>query len=556
MKNVVFVTIDHLPYESLGCGGNRPTPSPVIDALAEEGLQLTNCFSPSLTTQFASPGYMTSTLPLDYGGYDRGILDRPVTLPEVFQSHGYRTGGFVTAWWYDPMFGYDRGFDDFFGLYSTKQILGSAKANYIDYFSNESPNDKDQLSFAMKFLFPFLQRYFKRLPKYFSEKLIEKEGENFLTSPSLHEQNFKSLRSIFNNELSKFEDDPERYIHRLLSGEKSDLFENFTQNNINNREEQIVPKKLILKLFKTYTKQNYKVALKSKNSKRLTQFLRRCGRRVNFAHQKSTPSAGYVFDNASRWINRIRTEPFFVWIHLFDVHDKGFLSWEYSESRREEDLRKANEFRQKVDRVNEWHGNPISDLSLQYVDNQLGGFRSDLLRDGLLDNTAFVIMADHGGYKQERPYRAERYRLDDFYDERFSVPAIFYNVGVSGDYHGISSSLDIPPTLLEALGLKIPNGFDGKSVIDCEPRSHVFMEHAGSGPCIPQVKPITVAARTPKEKIVFNTIRGTECYDLSTDPEEYGSGNSQPTDIIEAMLYKRLSQLSDSGYQTNIKNSR
>lgn len=116
-KNVILLSIDSLRFDRLGFGGHKPSPSPNIDRLMASGLSLTQCFATGCPTQFSMPGLHTSTLPLDKGGYNLGIRNRGITLAEIFKESGYKTGALISGLALGRMYGYNRGFDDFFSFF-------------------------------------------------------------------------------------------------------------------------------------------------------------------------------------------------------------------------------------------------------------------------------------------------------------------------------------------------------------------------------------------------------------------------------------------------------
>jgi len=122
--NVLFVVVDDMGYADLGAFGSE-IPTPNIDALAYEGIRLTNfrtapACSPSramlLTgadAHLAGLGNMLEeTAPNQKGraGYEGRLSDRVVTLAELLSEQGYRT--YLSGKWH---------------LGSTKESLPSAR---------------------------------------------------------------------------------------------------------------------------------------------------------------------------------------------------------------------------------------------------------------------------------------------------------------------------------------------------------------------------------------------------------------------------------------------
>jgi arylsulfatase len=128
--NIVFVLTDNLGYGELGVYGGgalRGAPTPHIDALAGEGLRLTNfnveaqC-TPSrsaiMTGRYAVRSG-THSVPLS-GGLD-GLTQWEVTIAELLSQAGYATGHFGK--WHlgssEGRFPTDQGFDEWYGISKT-----------------------------------------------------------------------------------------------------------------------------------------------------------------------------------------------------------------------------------------------------------------------------------------------------------------------------------------------------------------------------------------------------------------------------------------------------
>ena len=119
--NLLLITLDTTRADHLGCYGYEPAATPILDQIARRGVLFENAYAvcpvtlPSHTTMF------TGLMPREHGIHHNGIgkLDSHIpTLPEVLQSKGYDTAGFVGAFVLNQKFGLNRGFqvyDDFTG---------------------------------------------------------------------------------------------------------------------------------------------------------------------------------------------------------------------------------------------------------------------------------------------------------------------------------------------------------------------------------------------------------------------------------------------------------
>ena len=93
MPNILFITADHLRYDTLGCHGDPIIQTPNLDRLASESACFSNFFVQSPVCQPSRASMMTGRYPRNHGVRHNGnVLDRnETTLVEHFKQHGYTT---------------------------------------------------------------------------------------------------------------------------------------------------------------------------------------------------------------------------------------------------------------------------------------------------------------------------------------------------------------------------------------------------------------------------------------------------------------------------------
>jgi arylsulfatase A-like enzyme/Flp pilus assembly protein TadD len=115
--NVVFITIDTLRADHLGCYGYQQIHTPNIDSLAADGIRFERAYTPVPVTLPAHAVIFTGTYPMLSGMHDfAGNKLNPAqpTLASVLKDQGYTTGAVIGSAVLDSRFGLNHGFDFYY----------------------------------------------------------------------------------------------------------------------------------------------------------------------------------------------------------------------------------------------------------------------------------------------------------------------------------------------------------------------------------------------------------------------------------------------------------
>ena len=164
-------------------------------------------------------------------------------------------------------------------------------------------------------------------------------------------------------------------------------------------------------------------------------------------HQGKPPDlkrpAGIVTGAAQKWLEDHDRQPFFLFLHLFDLHEPYDPPAAYRARFGEDEY----------------------DAELAYVDSVLGDFRDFLVRRGLYDRTLIVFTSDHGESLDEHGEVTHGYFV---YQSTLHVPLIIHWPQEAGPHRaGVEAPaglIDVAPTIVQALGLPIPPSFQGTSL--------------------------------------------------------------------------------------------
>ena len=111
--NVVWVSIDTLRADFLGCYGHDRETTPHLDRWAARGTRFERVLAPSAWTLPSLVTALTSSMPHEHGvvHVDRALSAAATTLPERLGAAGWTTAAFVGGTFTDSTWGFDQGFD-------------------------------------------------------------------------------------------------------------------------------------------------------------------------------------------------------------------------------------------------------------------------------------------------------------------------------------------------------------------------------------------------------------------------------------------------------------
>jgi arylsulfatase A-like enzyme len=238
-------------------------------------------------------------------------------------------------------------------------------------------------------------------------------------------------------------------------------------------------------------------------------------------------------DKVEELLSQRSTKPFFLFLHLFDVHpdfdppppyDRLFDP-EYSGSVNGIDIMNNPAVHRDMDRRDLEHLLALYDGEIRFVDEAgIKRLVSILEKHNLTERTLLVITSDHGEEFFEHGVFGHRQNL---YDTTLRIPLIFWSPAlvpaglVVKEEVGI---IDVMPTILDLLGLRpSPEGL-GKSLV---PFFEGQNQKADSRPVFCEVQSSEVymeGLRTEKYKIIRNykgdKSEEKQYFDLANDPGE------------------------------------
>ena len=223
-------------------------------------------------------------------------------------------------------------------------------------------------------------------------------------------------------------------------------------------------------------------------------------------------------------------KPFFLWTHYFDAHQP---------------LRPPSPFRER-------YPNAPYDAEIASVDEAIGQVLRRLEEDGLLDETLVILTADHGEGLGEHGEATHALLL---YSSTLHVPLILRDPSnlKSTTIAAPVSTVDIFPTVLDRLGLEIPQETQGISLPRSEaeaPAERAIYSETLLGRMIYGWSPLE--RLTVGSKFVVRAPNRRLLYDRSSDETEevdLSSERSSEVDEFERLLLRQKAKLSQGGQQ-------
>jgi arylsulfatase A-like enzyme len=227
-------------------------------------------------------------------------------------------------------------------------------------------------------------------------------------------------------------------------------------------------------------------------------------------------------DAARAWIREHVGRPFFLWVHLFAPHrpyrpapelaerfDPGYVGPIDGSL---EQTRRISEKGPRPGAADRAHLVALYDGEVRTADRLLGEVLAELETAGLERRTLVVLTADHGEELCERSAYVNH--SASVYDVVLRVPLAFrwpgrIPRGVRAE--GVAEAIDVAPTVLDLLGLEVPERFAGTSLAPA-----LRGEPSGAAdPAFSELEDRVVTVRTPRFRYVDNP--GGRPFPLSPD---------------------------------------
>ena len=144
----------------------------------------------------------------------------------------------------------------------------------------------------------------------------------------------------------------------------------------------------------------------------------------------SDETTNEIAERAGRLVAAQQGRPFYLWVHLFSVHDPGYAGRRLKGS----DGNRVERYRK----------------SLQWTDQEIGRLMGELQEAGVYDRTLVILLSDHGESLGDGGYALHGYTVQE---EEVRVPLAFRLPGEPGAViDQVVGLVDVTPTVMDLLG--------------------------------------------------------------------------------------------------------
>ncbi|MFC2173429.1 sulfatase [Acidobacteriota bacterium] len=246
--------------------------------------------------------------------------------------------------------------------------------------------------------------------------------------------------------------------------------------------------------------------------------------------------ASEVVKRALSWLRHRDENPFFLWVHLFDPHSPYAPPPPFTRKFYPADPAASaiDSLKPVKDLGHPWHEwlEPYRDLrypialydgEIAYADNQVGKLLEGLEESGEDQRTVICLVADHGESLTEHNYYF--FHGDLLYEPSLRIPWLMVypsNLDAGLTVKGRVQLADLMPTVLDLLGVELPAGLDGTSLVPAikgaqinenRPILHEALLRDGSGKGVR-------AIRSGDFKLIAYPDGKIELFNIAQDPVE------------------------------------
>lgn len=524
--NAIMLLIDNLRYDTFSDRVEADAFFPNFMRLIDAGFKA-RLVSNGHATKFAMAPIFSQTYPLDHGGYNYVMRFRPRSFVELLKQAGYRTFMFQADDNDGPVSKCERGFDQVEAIYDSRILLQNFLDEVLHYeceLWQAGERSDAEISAVLREDFAAVLRHIA--DSHYRVARASLPTWVGRTKPAWE----RRLRA----EIALIQRDPLTVARKILSVDSHFYYLCFGYDTA--RGPRLWAARRI-----------YRLVGQVHSALSIRRFL---PLRLMTGHSK--PVIGELLAGAHEVIRNER-EPWFIYAHVMDVHDRRLVHrpldmvrrffWLFTWLRHRRGYRTFERF--------------LYDSAVARVDRELGRLMAQVEAAGAADRTLFVISSDHGCELEDARKRG---RNEEFgwraHPEHIDVPLICSPTTRRQAAEGLHDSMSLSATLLDLLGVPGDESFKGLSALR-PGRTVTVSENAGRGNADIGRRTLyfTVTGTTHKAmaRLVGSELTMHRLYDRNADPDELdnilgrpGTGTALEA-LIDGLFAERAELLAERG---------
>lgn len=455
-KNVFCLIVDALSYVHMD---GPYDPMPFLSELRKKGHDCKNVYSQGPYTEAALTPFYTGRDNLDFGGnFFRGD-ETPITVFEAIEKKGYDVLNYTQPLIYPkPM---HRGINE--ERYGVAYFFSAVWDYRLAYYRDLEREGKLRADDYTK-IYELLDANFAFWLKYFTDCRDNASAADFINAYAGDDFDFDGSIAAVGAQYGKFTADKAAYVAELFEkGPEHPVFAipeyGMTKKADNANVYEVIgeefkgffkkldgfnkkhnahtgcgfwgtAKSLVKALFGFSEKEMYAAAKKYRYYRRIRSTADETRRMKELkSNYKPEPTILEYFSHFEKWAAaRDGGKPFYCMMHVSDLHTPEiFFSIDTGDiDRVRSELRVMNEYLDSL--PDDFCGNVVYYLSMRYVDLCIEKMYKRLETSGLLDDTLFVVTADHGSSYGFDPIRESV--VNNEHEENYHIPCVFVGNGL------------------------------------------------------------------------------------------------------------------------------
>ena len=518
-KKAMYIILDALRFDALENENFSSYLFPTLSKLAESGIA-TKVVTNAQSTQFVLPSLFSLTYPLDYGGYNTGIRERPASFVECIQKSNIKTLLMSTCNQMGVGTGYNRGFDEVLTTADFRLLIEQKISRTLLYEVKLYKKGEKSKTEVLR----ILNKEFSILLESLSD-MINLQDKSLWPKKLIKINNKVGLGCDKEREI--LDKTPEIILNKILKVPAGVYWYTLGKTNY---------KSLSYYLLRIFVAFSWRFK-RFTNNQTLWPYLVLGHYQVLF---------GQIIDSVCKKITELKDQSFFMHFHVMDIHDCRSINHIFHALSRYRYFPKW--FYARLTGKTKRHF--IYDSAIMYVDSCLKKICSHMKKERIFDDTLILLTADHGYSFAESPRKKSDVGTRTHYED-IEVPFVIVNGSKKSLNKDLCDSMGVTASFLDELNIKPDKSFKGVSIYKGG-RKAIISENCGRGNADLKRRDIYFTVTTEYYKMMTvlkdSKLHHEKLFSLKEDPFElnnliYDNNYKSVISILKKYLSKERSEI-------------